>query len=366
MKILFYALTQSQGGIENFIYTYYSYMSDLEMDFIGIGQNVVYEKQLKERGVKIFHLGDKHSDRKSYYREMEQILKQGDYDTLWFNDNNLCDVQLLKYAGKHHISRIICHSHGASLTAGLLHKIRHYMNRSIVFRYATDYWACSEEAAKWAFGKKWKKIGARIIINAIEVTKYQPDNSIRQQIRTLYKLEDKYVIGHVGRFCKEKNHKFLLDAFKEFHMLCENSILLLVGNGELEKKIKEYAKELKLGESVLFLGQRSDVCEILQSIDLFLVPSLCEGLCIAAVEAQAAGVPCIVSDAVPKEVKLTEQIQYLRLADGPKAWAESMQECRSWDRQAMYQMILDGPYNVENAAETLEKMLLRKDNEKRD
>src|SRR5699024_2158935 len=178
-------------------------------------------------------------------------------------------------------------------------------------RYIADYmFACSEDAGEWLFGKRVKNNrNFYIIKNAIDIKNFTFDKCIRKKVRDLYTLNGRFVIGHVGNFTAPKNHMFLLEVFFIVQKSNENTTLILIGDGELREQIKNRAKNLGINEKVIIAGSKDNVNEFLQSMDLFLFPSLFEGLGMAVVEAQAAGLPCIISDNVPDAVMLTELVE---------------------------------------------------------
>ena len=165
------------------------------------------------------------------------------------------------------------------------------------------------------------KINFELIPNAINMDKFKYSNAIRQEVRKELGINNQLVIGNVGRFNLQKNHCFLLDIFNEIHEVFPNTLLLLVGNGELEKKIKEKIDELNLNSNVKLLGIRNDVDRIYQAMDLFVMPSLFEGLPLTGVEAQASKLKCFFSDVITREVAITDNVKFISLKLTAKEWA---------------------------------------------
>ena len=201
--------------------------------------------------------------------------------------------------------------------------VRKYFKKRMM-PHLTHLFMCGEESGKWLYGEKNK---SRFIMlnNAIDAASYTYDLSKREELRRQLGLADKLVIGHVGRFNPQKNHPFLLDIFAALLKKESNAVLLLVGGGVGMSKMQEKVQELGIAEHVRFLGVRSDVADLMQAMDVFVLPSLYEGLPVTMVEAQAAGLPCIISDKVPPECILTEGlVDVMPLSASPGAWAEKI------------------------------------------
>ncbi|MDD2980785.1 MAG: glycosyltransferase family 1 protein [Hespellia sp.] len=362
MNILFYALTKNQGGIENLIYNYYSWMkrTNLQITFLAMDENVVYEEEFRKLGAKVIHLPEKKKNRQFFYEKMEAIVRSGKYDAVWFNDNNLCDISLLKIARKRKVPVRICHSHNSTLTTpGKLRLLRHRWNSLFITKYATDLWSCSDKAAEWAYGKDWKQKDVRMIPNAVDTMKFCYNNEIRSAMRKQMHLEGKFVIGNVGRFCEAKNHEFILHIFKRLLEMEPNGELILIGQGELFEQTKKKAKELQVEQSVRFLGQQDNVAEIIQCFDAFLMPSLYEGFPVAIVEAQAAGVPCVISDVITSEVNITGSVHYLSLQEDTTKWSQVLLNTRNdIDRIQRSNKMQESNYSIRNAAKALENWFL--------
>lgn len=220
----------------------------------------------------------------------------------------------------------IAHSHAINSGNGIQGKVKDVMQ--IPIRLIADYkWACSEEAARYLFGKKsLQQENTKIIRNAIDVQSFTYNESVRNLYRNKFDLSDSFVIGHIGRFIPEKNHQFIINVFNEVNSLCDNAKLLLVGTGPLFEHIYKLIKSLDLTEKVIILKDRNDVNCIIQAMDIFVFPSKAEGLGIAAVEAQTSGITCLISDYVPKAAKLTEHTYFLPIDEKKdvKKWGDEI------------------------------------------
>ncbi len=254
----------------------------------------------------------------------------------------------------------IAHSHSTSNGAGLPGLIKNMMQYPV--RYSSDHlFACSQKAGEWMYGRKAvKKDSFQIIQNAIDISKYSYNPVVRKAKRAELNLNDQFVIGHVGRFEYPKNHLFLIDAFKEIHDQNSAAVLLLIGDGELRPEIEKKILQLNLRNFVILTGVRSDVPELMQAMDVFILPSLYEGLGIAAIEAQAAGLRCLVSDAIPREAFITDLIEALPLSAHPKEWADQLLRFKNgYERKNTFTQIQNAGYDVRDSAKKLEEFYLK-------
>ncbi|NUU59626.1 glycosyltransferase family 1 protein [Paenibacillus sp. JW14] len=251
--------------------------------------------------------------------------------------------------------KTIAHSHSTSNGFGVSAIVKDIMQYSI--RYNSDYlFACSQKAGEWLFGKKqFRKSNSFIVKNAIESDKYIFNIMKREILRKELGIDGKFVIGHVGRFCSAKNHEYLVEIFESIYNTDNNSLLLLIGDGELLDEIKSIVHKKKISHSVMFLGSRSDVSELLQCMDTFVFPSKFEGLGISVIEAQASGLPCIISDNIPLEAHITKLIQALSLNKKPDEWAEFILRTKDKShRKDMTKEIESSGYNVKFNTKWLE------------
>ena len=191
--------------------------------------------------------------------------------------------------------------------------------------------------------------------NAIDAKKFIYNEEVRKQKRAELKVEDKFVIGHVGRFNLQKNHEFLVKCFANFAKTNDDAVLVLIGNGEMQEKIKKMAKEYGIETKVKFLGLREDIPQLLQAMDLFLFPSLFEGLPVTLVEAQAAGLPCVISDTITDEIMITEQISKVSLSGNTSLWNQEIAKYRYSKRKNTIEDIIEHGFDIEKNARWLEE-----------
>ena len=198
-----------------------------------------------------------------------------------------------------------------------------------------------------------------IMRNAINTEKFVYDPEIAKRQKESLGIEDKFVLGHVGRFNFQKNHEFLIEIFNEVCKENANTVLLLVGTGELEENIHKKVRNLGLHEKVKFLGVREDIPELMQAMDVFVFPSLFEGLPVTLVEAQAAGLPCVVSDTITKEIDITNNVKFLDINGKTYEWAKDIIKKKERKKEA-YHMLEKAGFDIKNNAEWLVEQYQRK------
>lgn len=258
-----------------------------------------------------------------YIRTLKKVFKENNYKIVHSNLNTLSVFPLFvaKLAG---VPARIAHSHSTSNKMEWKKNMLKNILRPFSKVFATNYFACTEHAGRWLFGDKTFEAGkVTIINNAIDVDKFKYNEEIRNKIREQLNIENKLVIGHVGRFVKQKNHTFLIDIFAKVYEENNNAVLILIGDGPLENEIKEKVKKLNLQDVIIFLGIKDNVNEYMQAMDVFLFPSLYEGLGIVLIEAQCSGLHCVTSTEVPSVAKISENIEFIDLNENLDSWKNS-------------------------------------------
>ena len=317
------------GGVEAVVMNYYRNIDKTKVQFDFIcdedSTNIPYE-EIEKMGGKVI-LIPPYQKAFKYHKELKRVLKEGNYQIVHSHINTLSVFSLFAaWAAKVPIR--IAHSHSVIINNMLEFKRNILKNILKHFSkiFSTNYFACSESAGISQFEKKVflnKKV--EIINNAVDLEKYKYNENIRKKIRKKYNIDDNtFVIGHVGRFVETKNHDFIVEIFKRFHEKNSNCILLLVGHGPTENKIRNKISELGLENSVVFLGQIENVNEIYQAMDLFLFPSLYEGLGMVLIEAQVSGLPCVASTNVPRIAKLVDNVEFVDLKSDVIKWVDAM------------------------------------------
>lgn len=282
-----------------------------------------------------------------YLRWLRKILKEGKYDGIHVHGNSGTMYFEIHSAKKAGIPIRIAHSHNTSCNYKLAHKVlKPLLNKEI-----THAVACSNPAGKWLFKRDFT-----VLTNGIEISKFLYSEAIRSNYRELLDLKDKLVIGHVASMDTAKNHSYLLQVFKETLQHNENARLLLVGDGRLRGEIEEYIKSHDLTQSVFVLGKRADVDALYQCMDIFVLPSLYEGLPVTLVEAQASGLPCIISENITKEVDLTGKLQYVGIEDKDiNKWVDCLLNTKtnSESRIKSSQSVSSSCFNIDNCVQNL-------------
>ena len=351
------------GGVEAVVMNYYKNINHekIQFDFIfdDDSTNIPYE-EIEKLGGKVI-LVPPYQKLLKYHKELKKVLEEGNYKIVHSHINTLSVFSLFaaKRAG---IPVRIAHSHSTSNKKEWKKNLLKQVLKPFSKLFATHYFCCTEHAGEWMFGKKtFSKGEVYVLNNAIDLDRFNYDAKMRQAVRDKLKIpDDTLVIGHVGRFMKQKNHEYLIDVFDKIHKKNENSVLLLVGQGPLLEKIKGKVSRLKLDKNVLFLGQREAVHELYQAFDLFLFPSLYEGLGMVLIEAQCAGVKCLCSTEVPQVARVTENLEYLDLNDNPEVWATAgLKSIEIYERKSYVDEISACGYNIKEEVKKLEDYYLK-------
>lgn len=348
------------GGVEAVVMNYYRHIdrTKVQFDFIcdSDSTNIPYD-EIKELGGKVILIPPYQKVFK-YHTELKKVLKEGNY-TIVHSHINTLSVFSLWAASSAKVPVRIAHSHSTIVNNKrewkrniMKNVLKHF---SKVF--ATEYYACSVAAAISQFGEKtYNQSKVTIINNAIDLDKFKYNEKLRKEKRKELNIKNStLVIGHIGRFVETKNHEFLLDIFDEVHKQNKDSLLLLAGQGPLMNEIKDKVNDLNLNDFVKFLGQRNDANELYQVFDVFCLPSLYEGLPVVGVEAQAAGLLCILSDNMTKEVKVLDSTVFMSLQNTAKEWADKILELyENYKRINTSDEISKNGFNIKEEAKKLE------------
>lgn len=355
IKVLHVVSALSGGGVEAMLYNYYINMDRyaIKFDFIVHDPEIgMLEQGFSELGSKIYHITPKKVSFIKNIREMNGIIKSGNYDIIHCHQN-LSSLPALYVAKRNHIRIRIAHSHTSLQDEKPSDKIIMAPLRTLLKHYATDFFACSEIAGKWLFGDNKSFF---VLNNAIDIDKFLYNDEIREKVRNEYGWNNKLVAGNVARFFPEKNHEKLIEIFNEIHKADDSAVLVLVGDGPLEEKVKLQAEKLELSDSVFFLGRRNDVNRLMQAMDIFIFPSCFEGLGIVLIEAQAAGLKCYASKEVPKETHATDLIEYISIEEASLNWAKKIISTgKAYDRVNTAESIKQGGFDINNEAKKLEQ-----------
>ncbi|MEK3941947.1 glycosyltransferase family 1 protein [Paenibacillus sp. FSL L8-0323] len=349
----------NRGGAETMVMNVYRNIdrSKIQFDFIiHTTEKCDYEDEIKNLGGEIYRVprynGKNHIVYKNVWHKFFRL--HSEYKIIHGHLRSTAAIYL-NIAKKYKL-KTIAHSHNTSSGSGVAAVIKNVMQ--IPIRYIADYlFACSDDAGKWLFGKNVinnKKY--RIIENSIDCDSYMYNDHLRNNMRKSLDLNDKYVIGHVGRFNIQKNHEFLLEVFFELQKSRSNAVLLLIGDGELRGDLEQRILDLEIQEKVIFTGVISNVNDFMQIMDIFVFPSHFEGLGMVVIEAQAAGLPCIVSDTVPSEAHVTNLIKSLSLSLSATEWANEILNSEIINNRLDANIeVKKSGYNIAESSEFLEK-----------
>lgn len=319
-KVIHFSLANTKGGITQYVLNNWQHIekAKFQFDMVTFGEKLDFQESLEAEGCKIFYVKNRAEDNlEEFQNDILRIFSEG-YDVVHLHTSYWKSFELEKLARQAGIPRVIVHSHNTAVfdDVGREEKERmHYALREKLTRdIATDFCACSQTAAQWLYAGKIPENKIILMKNGVDVDRFAYDKQIRKEYRRKLGWEEMFIIGHVGRFSYQKNHEFLVDVFRRIACLNENVRLLLIGKGPLEARIYSMVNEYGLSNKVCFAGACEDVNRWLQAMDLFCLPSRFEGFPIVAVEAQAAGVPLMLSDAITKEVKLSQDVCYAPLS----------------------------------------------------
>ena len=350
IRILQCVNNMHRAGLETMLMNYYRNIdrSKIQFDFLMHRQEPSdYDDEILSMGGRIYRAPRLYPQNyPTYFAYMKKFFREHpEYKIVHSHIDAMSYLPLLaaKRAG---VPVRIAHSHSTSIDRDLKYLLKQ-MFRIMIPCVATHFFSCGDQAGRFLFrGRPFQTIP-----NAIDPSKFLFNQDIRDEKRKELNIERKLVIGHVGRFCYPKNHEFLVDIFEQVYRKNENSVLILVGTGEKEAQIREYVKMKNLSKAVLFMGSRSDVSELYQVMDVFVMPSLFEGVPVVGIEAQFSGLPCIFSDRVSAEVEFTDRCQFIPLEVGAEQWSRTLLD--TWHHSREEQMILFPKYDVHQAQEIL-------------
>lgn len=326
IRILQVVTIMNCGGLETMLMNYYRQIdrSKIQFDFmVHREEKGDYDEEIERLGGRIYRMPQiRPGNYRRYFKSLDGFfVGHPEYKVVHshINENSSFVLRAARKAG---IPGRIAHSHLSDLGFDLKLPFRLYA-RYYMKDYPSHFFACSKKAGEWLFGKiKTDSNHFTVLNNAVNTSDFTFNETIRNEMRSSLGIKDELVLGHIGRFNKQKNHDFLIDIFKETVRKQPNTILLLIGEGHLQPSIEKKVEQLGLSSKVKFLGLRNDIPNLMQAMDLFLFPSLFEGLPVVLVEAQAAGLRCVISDTITKESDVTGRMDYMSLNQSPEEWAK--------------------------------------------
>lgn len=289
-----------------------------------------------------------------------KVCKQNKIKILHYNADSPADLMNVIAAKVGGVKYVTLHSHNAGFgTAGLGTRILSKILKPFIPLFCDTFYSCSDLAAKFLFPSKIIESEKYAVIpNGIELDKFDYNPEVREKIRKNLGLQNKFVVGHAGRFTDQKNHKFLLDIFEKVHEKDETAVLLLFGSGELLETMKKKAKKMGIDGAVIFAGITDKMYTMLQAMDVFVMPSLHEGLPVTGIEAQASGLACIFADTITREVDVTGKSEFLSLSDAPEVWADCILEHKNDSRTSGVSALRKANYDIQKTADTISNLYL--------
>lgn len=349
------------GGIENIVFNYYSGIDKSKVNFdFYINENSQSNliNELKRMGANVYFCPSYYNIYK-YYKYLRKMFKKKNYSIIHSHLGTMSNSALFP-AWKSGIAIRICHNHSTASFRDGGKTLLKYILKPFASKYANEYFACGDKAAKWMYKEKHYKKGVYIMYNAIDFDKYKYNLENRRIIRNELGIEnDTVLIGHIGRLTKAKNHDFLLKVFKAYNNKNHNSKLVLVGNGELKNKIIKLIDQYNLNENVILTGVRSDVDKIYSALDIFCLPSFYEGMPVVAVESMVNKLPLLCSSCVTNEVLEFSNVKMLTLKTGVDAWANELNRMNRSSVKTEKKEIIER-YDINKQAMKLQKFYIEK------
>ena len=351
IRILQCVNIMDRAGLETMLMNYYRNIdrTQIQFDFLTHRPNKgAYDDEIESLGGKVYHAPRLYPQNyPTYFKWMANFFREHpEYKIVHSHIDSMSYLPLLA-AKKARVPVRIAHSHNTRIQFDLKYVIKQYFRLNIN-RVCNYRFACGQQAGKHLFGN----CEFKVIPNAIDAEEFYYSDSIRKQKKKELSLNSEFVVGHVGRFTQQKNHKFLIETFDELLNIEPNSTLLLVGVGEKEEEVRKQIHKLGIDEKVRFLGNRSDVNELYQAMDVFVMPSFFEGIPVVGVEAQFADLPCVFSDKVPQEVQFNKKCEFLSLKSNTRYWANKIFAFRNCVR-VRNEDLRNNKYNIKNSSEYL-------------
>lgn len=365
LRVLQFPIGNNKGGITQYALKNWEYIDKTKFvfDFATMHSELDFERELINSGSKVYHIKKyAEDDTDIFSNQFKEILKNK-YDIVHLHTSFWKSFEVEKIAIEMNVPKIIIHSHSTSTDVldnedRVQALIRHNeLKEEISDEYATDFWACSKLAAEWLYGQNVPKDEIVIMKNAIEVSKFSYNEVVRNNIREELGLKG-FIIGHIGRFTYQKNHEFIIDIFYELLKTLPIASLILIGVGPQKEYIVDKATRLGVIDNIIFLEKVDNVNELIQAMDVFILPSHFEGFPIVLVEAQASGIKCLASTLITEEIKLVDNLVQLPLE--LNLWVSHLIEISKGYKRCNLEMdITKSGYSIEENIKNLEQKYLQ-------
>lgn len=361
IRVLHIVGKMHRGGIETLVMDLYRHIdrSKVQFDFLLFTHEPgFYDNEILHLGGRLFYAKARRNNPVRNILDIKQILCNNDIDIIHDHLSSCSYITPLKIAKNCGVECRVAHSHNTSLGNSKIGNLIHILNRKKIGKFATDYFACSKAAGQWMFGDVFKEKG-KVLLNGITSKKYAFNLETRNIVRNSLGFKQDFVIGYVGRFEAQKNMLFICQIFFELSKKYNNIRLLLVGEGSLHGEMNTFLTEKGLLDKVTYTGVVDNVENYLQAMDIFVLPSLFEGLGIVAVEAQACGLKTILSDKIPAEAAILEDTEFVSI-DNVDKWVNAI-SCfieNPSERKNTLDQIRSAGYDIKVSASLLEKFYL--------
>lgn len=349
------------GGAETFLMKIYRALdrSKYQMDFcINVKEKCFYEDEILEMGGRIYRISSKSENLKAFKNGLANIVKDNAYDYVMRITSSTMGFMDLMIAKKSGATVCCARSSNASDGGSFKSKIVHILGRILYRKYVDVAIAPSDLAAIYTFGRESYENGTvHILHNAVDLDIFKYSEMNRAVVRNELGIsEEKVVIGHIGRFNEQKNHRFLIEVFAEISKQYNNAMLLLVGTGNLQDAVKQQVNDSGLSDKVVFAGVRTDIPAVLSAMDVFVMPSFYEGMPNTVIEAQATGLPCVIANTITTEANITGLVEYLPLGDRTE-WATTTLKAISSKRVDTKKFFFKNKYDIKSATEQFVELI---------
>lgn len=356
IRILQVVTVMNRGGLETMLMNYYRRIdrSRVQFDFmVHRAEQGHYDEEIMGLGGRIYRMPPiRPGNYRAYFRMLDDFFTENPGYKVVHSHLNENSSFVLRAAARAGVVCRIAHSHLSDLGIDFKLPFRLYA-RWILKHQPNRYFACSAKAGRWLFGKRRTDAnGIKVLNNAVNVEEFRYNQAIRELVRAELDAGERLVLGHVGRFVKQKNHEFLIDIFKSVQARKQDSLLVLVGDGPMHASIESKVNRLGLAHAVRFLGVRADIAQLMLGMDLFVFPSLFEGLPVVLIEAQASGLNSIVASSITREADITGRVQFMDLQASTSRWADAILHT-STERQDTSSLLRNSGYDVTSMADWL-------------
>lgn len=355
IRILQSEIGDGVGGIESFLYSVYTHIDRdrYHFDFITRAEHPAFEREFTDLGAHIYRISS-YRNPMQYRHDLEEVMSKG-YDVIHINKNSAANIVPFVIAKKCTGAAVVAHSHNTNPSVGKISELMHYLHRDRLYELSDVHLACSDAAGKWLYGNR----DFEFIPNGIDVVKFRFDERIRTEYRQKLGLDDAFTLINVGRFFPQKNQLRLVDIFSEVVKKRPDSKLILVGSGDLEDEIRKRVSKYSLQDKVIFTGNRKDVNALLMAADCFVMTSVYEGLPLSLIEAQASGLSVFITENIPGEAFITDDVHSISLDMSDETIAHILADCKmkpGIDRVKDNDVMSDSDYNIKVTVEKLARI----------